>query len=148
MGKRDPPETGALRFFSQRNDRSIKTRVNHLGDARVFARDLRELGYGVTRWKNVTNRHMGEVVKAWQDRGLKTSTIKSRMSAVRSFCRVYGNDSLQGSNSAFGVACRVYVSNRDKSVPEYEYAQAPAMLSEGDGDALPPSGFSGVLVCG
>lgn len=114
---------------------SFKTVHNHRQEAQRFVDALRLNGQGVTKWVNVTNKHVGLAVSQWKDEGLSAATIKNYLAGVRALCRAYGNDRIAPDNAAFGVQNRVYIDNRDKSVSERQYANAVAEL-ECSGDAL------------
>ena len=73
---------------------SSKTRVAHLREVSQFVRELRNQGFGVTKWGNVTSKHVGIVVKSWHDRGLATKTIKEYLSGVRATAEAYDNNSI------------------------------------------------------
>ncbi|EPR37098.1 putative Integrase catalytic domain [Desulfovibrio sp. X2] len=107
---------------------SGKTITNNKKSAELFVRVLRDLGYGVQKWTNLTNRHVADAVQYWQDQDLSPGTIKNYVAGVRSVCRAYGNDTIHQDNGAFGMERRVYVSNRDKSLARDVYAQAVATL--------------------
>lgn len=108
---------------------SFKTVYNHKAEASRFVDRLRELGFGVSRWENVTNKHVGAVVASWIVSGLKEATIKEYLSGVRILCRIYGNESIHKTNSSFGVQNRQYVTNKDKSLPYEAYARATKELN-------------------
>ena len=75
--------TGAIKAMKSTNHGSEKTRYNHLQEATRFVSELREQGYGVKQWDNLSNKHIAAVVSAWQERELSTATIKEYMSGVR-----------------------------------------------------------------
>lgn len=114
---------------------SYKTQHNHKQEASRFVDALRSEGMGVSKWTNITNKHVGLSVSHWKDEGLSVATIKNYLSGVRALCRAYGNDHIAPDNAAFGVHNRVYIDNRDKSVSERQYANAVADL-ECSGDPL------------
>lgn len=104
---------------------SNKTQYNHIQEATRFVEQLRDLGYGIQRWDNLSLRHVGEVVAAWQERGLLPATIKEYMSGVRTCARFFDNNRIANSaNSRFGVENRTYISNQDKATPADQYQQA------------------------
>jgi len=111
---------------------SAKTMYNHKKEAAGFVRTLRSLGYGVEEWSNLTNKHVAAAVEQWKADGLSAGTIKSYMSGVRAACLAYGNDRIHRDNEAFGIERRVYISNRDKSVPDAVYKDAVRALEQGD----------------
>jgi site-specific recombinase XerD len=121
MGKRtDKLLTGAIQALKS-GPGSFKTRHNHLREATRFVRTLRELGLGVQKWSNITNRHVAAVIQKWQSEGLSVATIKEYASGVRAVATHFGNDRIAPDNKAFGLGNRVIVSNRDKSVPDSAY---------------------------
>lgn len=111
---------------------SRKTQYNHKAEAVRFVHALRSLGYGVRRWDNVNNRHIAAVVDYWRDCGLSTATIKEYLSCVRTLAKAYGNNRIEPDNACFGLEARVYVTNKDKRVPQDAYDKAVETLAAGD----------------
>jgi len=128
-GKRD-----SLRYAVGRANLtgSGKTVLNHRREAMRFADTLREQGFGVNKWCNVTNKHVGAVVDVWKSDGLSVATIKEYLSGVRAVAIAYGNDRIHPSNAEFGLERRVYVDNRDKAIPDTVYQTAVNRLGQGD----------------
>jgi site-specific recombinase XerD len=120
----------AIRGIKQTKSGSAKTRHNHIKEARRFVMTIRELGYGVKRWKNVTNIHIQKAVNKWKEDGLQAATIKEYLSGVRTVCRIYGNDRIKPDNTQFGVPNRVFVDNRDKSIPQDVFQKAVIDLKQ------------------
>ena len=108
----------AIRGVKRHRIGSAKTRHNHIKEARRFVNTIRDLGYGVQRWRNISNKHVHEAVDRWKDEGLQVATIKEYLSGVRYVCRIYGNDRIAPDNARFGVEKRVMVDNRDKALPQ------------------------------
>ena len=113
---------------------SFKTVANHKQEAVRFVGTLRELGYGVSRWDNVSNLHVGAVVESWKAEGLSLATIKEYLSGVRAVALAYGNTKINSQNSAFGLGRRVYVNNLDKALPDGVYSAAVESLRRGNED--------------
>ena len=122
----------AIRGVKRYRGGSAKTRHNHIKEARRFVNTIRELGYGVKRWKNITNKHVGNVVQKWQNEGLQVATIKEYLSGVRYVCRIYGNDRIETDNAKFGIEKRMMVDNRDKSLPQEVFDRVVADLKNSD----------------
>jgi site-specific recombinase XerD len=120
--------TGAIKAIKAAKNGSAKTQHNHIQEAKRFTETLRLLGYGVKQWKNLSNKHVGAVVKEWKNAGLATGTIKEYLSGVRAVARLFNNHRIAEKNSAFGIENRVYVSNRDKSVSEAVYERIVTAL--------------------
>lgn len=111
---------------------SAKTRYNRIKEATRFVKVLRELGYGVKKWDNITNKHVGAVVDVWKKQGLTPATIKGNMSAVRLVTRYFGNDRIHEDNAAFGIDNRKYINNLDRSLSEDEFNKAVKQLKLGE----------------
>ena len=120
----------AIRGIKQTKSGSAKTRHNHIKEARRFVITIRELGYGVKRWKNVTNLHIQKAVDKWKEDGLQVATIKEYLSGVRAVCRIYENDRIKPVNSQFGIPNRVFIDNRDKSIPQDVFEKAVIELKQ------------------
>jgi len=82
---------------------SYKTQYNHKAEATRFVSQLRENGYGVSKWSNVNDKHVQSVVDSWKSDGLSDKTIKEYLSGVRSIAESYGNDKISNSNADFGL---------------------------------------------
>lgn len=128
MTRTDPLITGAIKAIKSARNGSAKTQHNHIQEAKRFTETLRQLGYGVRQWKNISNKHVGAVVCEWKNAGLATGTIKEYLSGVRAVTRFFKNHRIAPENSAFGVENRVYVLNQDKSVPGAVYERIIADL--------------------
>ncbi len=122
----------AIRGVQKNRRGSAKTRHNHIKEARRFVHTIRELGYGVQRWKNISNKHVHEAVHKWQQKGLQVATIKEYLSGVRYVCRIYGNDRIAPDNARFGIEKRVMVDNRDKSLPQEVFNRVVTALLKSD----------------
>ena len=120
----------AIRVVQKNKHGSTKTRHNHIKEARRFVKTIRELGYGVKRWKNITNKHVQQAVDKWKKEGLQTATIKEYLSGVRTVCRLYGNNRIAPENGVFGIENRVFVDNRDKSLPQEVYSRVVTELKK------------------
>ncbi|QTA78684.1 Putative integrase, phage related [Desulfonema limicola] len=122
MGKRDDPLIRGAKIAIKTSDNgSFKTQHNHIKEAKRFVITLRELGYGVKKWSNISNKHVGAVVNHWKINELAPATIKEYLSGVRTVCRLYGNNCIHDKNNEFGVENRTYITNQDKSVPQEVY---------------------------
>ena len=128
-GKQDPLlfALGKARLTGSR-----KTQYNHRLEARRFVKLLRELGSGVAKWSNITNKHVAAAVARWQAGGLSPGTIKNNLAGVRTVCATYGNDGIAQANSAFGIGRRAYISNVNRAVADVEYERVAGCLRVDD----------------
>lgn len=115
MGHTDRLITGA-RTALKHTGGSYKTRYNHIRETERFIHTLRNLGYGVQTWANVTNKHVAAVIHSWQDCHLTVATIKEYLSGVRAVAGFFGNDKISKENKNFGVEKRIYVTNINKAL--------------------------------
>lgn len=112
---------------------SYKTAYNHRMEALRFVVTLRDLGYGVQKWSNVTNKHVAAVVSAWKERGLQDKTIAEYLSGVRAVARVWGNERIHTDNTAFGLTRGLSTpKNVDQSAREDVVQRALRQLQHGD----------------
>lgn len=109
----------ALKQLCRRNrDGSFSTQARRARELDLCARQLHELGY--TRFRDpskLKGRHVTALVERWRIEGLKTGTIKVRMTALRWWAEKVGRRSIVNPrNSAYGIGERRYVTNESKAV--------------------------------
>lgn len=119
--------SGAVRAINGSGG-SAKTAYNHQKEAERFVATLRDKGFGVQQWSNITNKHVQAVVSAWKEEGKAASTIKEYLSGVRVCANFYGNEKVSGENKTFGIENRIYVNNADKSLSQEQYEKVVAEL--------------------
>ncbi|MCP3922850.1 MAG: hypothetical protein GY714_09720 [Desulfobacterales bacterium] len=132
MGRVDPLITGIHRAVKYSGG-SEKTKFNHLKESQQFVKVLRSLKYGVKAWKNVTNKHVQKVVNHWQSEGKAPATIKEYLSGVRAVANFWSDSDkpkISPDNKTFNIENRVYVDNRDKSLPDNTYKEVVSKLKE------------------
>jgi len=133
MAKYNPKKDPLMRAATKvRYGGSSKTRVHHLRETSRFVETLRDLGYKVEKWNNVTNKHMGAVVDKWQEDGLADKTIKEYLSGVRATAGFYGNDRIHKENTAFGIGRIQAVTNIDKSMSDDRFREISNNLRSGN----------------
>jgi hypothetical protein len=65
-----------------------------------------------------------------KEEGLQTAAIKEYLSGVRTVCRLYGNNRNATERGVFGIESRVFVDNRDKSLPQEVYSRVVTELKK------------------
>ena len=109
---------GLMRLCRRNRDGSFSTQARRSRELDLCARQLRELGY--TRFKDpgkLKGRHVTALVERWRGEGLKSGTIKVRMSALRWWAEKVGRKSVVHPRNAFyGIEERRYVTNESKAV--------------------------------
>lgn len=130
---RTDPLIMAAHHAIRTHGRSGKTRANHYKEVGYFVKALRHLQYGVSKWKNVSKKHVGEVVEYWKEhKRLSAATIKEYLTGVRIAAKHYKNMAVAGStNAEFGIENQVYVTNKDKSLAEDHYSRVLENLKSG-----------------
>ena len=127
MGKQDKLITGINRCNLSG---SYKTVYNHRLEATRFVDQLRQNGFGVQKWQNISNKHVASVVDAWREKGLSDKTIKEYLSGVRAVAQAYGNDKISSNNSDFGLERgQSSPNNVDKSANEQVYKEVVEKLA-------------------
>lgn len=109
----------ALKQLCRRNrDGSFSTQARRARELDLCARQLRELGYSRFREPHkLKGRHVTALVERWRAEGLKTGTIKVRMTALRWWAEKVGRRSvIDPRNSSYGIGERRYVTNESKAV--------------------------------
>lgn len=110
---------------------SYKTQYNHKAEATRFVSQLRENGYGVSKWSNVNDKHVQSVVDSWKSDGLSDKTIKEYLSGVRSIAESYGNEKISNSNADFGLEKNTSgPKNVDLSCDQTKYESAIDALNK------------------
>ena len=109
---------------------SYKTQYNHRLEATRFVEQLRENGYGVQKWQNISNKHVASVVQSWREQGLSDKTIKEYLAGVRAVASAYGNDKISSNNADFGLERGTSSpTNIDKSANEQVYREVVEKLA-------------------
>lgn len=119
MARRDRLITGAHRAV-RGSGGSHLTQHAHIRESERFIKTLRQLGFGVQKWANVSNKHVMAVVNQWKLEGLSNATLKEYLSGVRLVSRFY-DGKIAEKNISFGINNRIYISNINKAVPDRIY---------------------------
>ena len=98
-------------------DGSFSTQANRRAILRQFADDLARAGFNIRQMgaQDLKGRHVGALLRRWQDEGLAVSTIKNRMAVVRWWADKIGNPGAVKSNEELGIDKREYTTNENKS---------------------------------
>lgn len=83
-----------------------------------MANELHELGFRrIPKAANLKPKHVHALVSHWQQSGIKTATIKNRMSHLRWVQKITHNPGLvRRTNEEYGIGTRVYSTNEDRSL--------------------------------
>jgi len=84
-------------------------------NAKVFAKRLREAGFGVRKWTNISNKHFGAVADKMKET-TGDGRIAEVLSAARHLCKAYGNYGISPTNNVFGVQRGTIANANSKAV--------------------------------
>lgn len=85
-------------------------------NAKVFAKRLKEAGYGVRKWSKISNKHFSAVADKMKGNGVGDGRIAEVFSAARHLCKTYGNYSITPTNDGFGVNRGIITNANSKAV--------------------------------
>ncbi len=89
-------------------------------NAKVFAKRLREAGFGVRKWTNISNKHFAAVADKMKENDVGDGRIAEVFSAARHLCKAYGNSSINPGNDVFNVQRGSIANSNSKAVaPEF-----------------------------
>jgi len=84
-------------------------------NAKAFAKTLREAGFGVRKWTNISNKHFAAVADKMKET-VGDGRIAEVFSAARHLCETYGNSSISPTNDVFGVKRGTIANATSKAV--------------------------------
>jgi len=84
-------------------------------NANAFAKTLREAGFGVRKWTNISNKHFAAVADKMKETA-GDGRIAEVFSAARHLCEAYGNFSISPTNNVFGVQRGSIANDNSKAV--------------------------------
>jgi site-specific recombinase XerC len=82
----------------------------------LIANQLNELGYRRMQPRSLKPKHVEALVAHWQDQGMRTGTLKNRLSALRWWAKKVNKPSIIArDNSVYGIGKRQYVAKESKA---------------------------------
>jgi len=85
-------------------------------NAKVFARRLKEAGFGVRKWSKISNKHFSAVADKMKENGVGDGRIAEVFSSARHLCETYGNNGINPTNDVFGVKRGTIANANSKAV--------------------------------
>ncbi|WP_419786341.1 hypothetical protein [Pseudodesulfovibrio sp.] len=87
---------------------------------------MREAGFGVRKWTNISNKHFAAVAAKMKEQGVGDGRIAEIFSAARHLCETYDNTRISPTNDVFGVKRGTIANANSKAVPpEFVLGQSP-----------------------
>jgi integrase len=82
----------------------------------LIANQLNELGYRRMQPRSLKPKHVEALVAHWQDQGMRTGTLKNRLSALRWWAKKVNKPSIIArDNSVYGIGKRQYIAKESKA---------------------------------
>ncbi|MDD3313502.1 integrase domain-containing protein [Pseudodesulfovibrio sp.] len=100
-------------------------------NAKAFAKRLREAGFGVRKWTNISNKHFAAVADRMKEQGVGDGRIAEVFSAARHLCEAYGNTRISPTNDVFDVKRGPIANANSKAVAPEFVLGAIAKLEDG-----------------
>lgn len=125
---------------------SYQSRGRYLSATKVFCKFLAKK-FSLEKFANVKDKHIGAYIKDMEDRGLKASTIKTNLSAIRFYHDFSGSKNILSGNEKYDLPQRSF-GGVNRTWKESEYKAFLALCTErgrerdkciailGHGDAL------------
>jgi site-specific recombinase XerC len=116
MSIRQDLQRSIHQVYKFNRDGSYATQADRRSILFKFAKDLISTGFGLRDIRGLKQKHIQAVVKLWQDRGLKISTIKNRMSVLRNVCEKINKRNLIPTNSQLNIGNRSYAPKINRAI--------------------------------
>lgn len=123
MGIRQELENSIYHVLKSNRDGSFATQHDRKHMLFKFANDLVKLGYGLRDIHGLKEKHITAVVGSWQQKGLASSTIKNRTSALRHLCVRINKVNIIKSNDKMQIAKRVYVPKENRALHNPDFSK-------------------------
>jgi site-specific recombinase XerC len=82
----------------------------------LSANQLHALGYRHMQATSLKPKHVEALVKHWREEGIKTGTLKNRLSAIRWWAQKVNRQSIMArDNTAYGIGSRTFVAKESKA---------------------------------
>lgn len=93
----------------------------------VDALKSKQFKFGLRDMKGLKEKHIQAVVSLWQNKKLKSGTLKNRMSAIRWLTRILQKANIVPSNKALEIEARRYVPTTNKALfnPDFSGIKNP-----------------------
>ncbi|MEO8964713.1 MAG: phage integrase N-terminal domain-containing protein, partial [Gammaproteobacteria bacterium] len=102
-------------IIKRNNDGSYATQADRRTILTQFSKDLVSLRYGLRDIYNLKEKHILAVIKFWQEKELKNSTIKNRMAVLRYLAKKINKPNLIPANNKLGIERRTYIPVRNRA---------------------------------
>lgn len=102
-------------IIKRNNDGSYATQADRRATLTQFSKDLVSLKYGLRDIYNLKEKHILAVIQFWQDKRLKSSTIKNRMAVLRYLAKKINKPNLIPDNRKLGIQRRTYIPVKNRA---------------------------------
>ncbi len=110
-------------IIKRNNDGSYATQADRRAILTQFSKDLVSLKYGLRDIYNLKEKHILAVIQFWQDKKLKSSTIKNRMAVLRYLAKKINKPNLIPDNNKLGIQKRTYVPVKNRAFHDPSFSK-------------------------
>lgn len=105
-----------MKLCRQNKDGGYATQTARSRILDLSANQLHALGYRHMQATSLKPKHVEALVKQWREEGIKTGTLKNRLSALRWWAQKVNRQSIMArDNTAYGIGSRTYVAKESKA---------------------------------
>ncbi len=123
MGIRHDLQRSIYQTLKHNRDGSYATQHDRKNILYKFADDLITQGYGLRDIRGLKEKHILAIIKFWQKKELKTSTIKNRTSVLRYLCVQINKKNIVPSNKKLNLGRRRYVPTNNRALYDPDFSK-------------------------
>jgi hypothetical protein len=115
------------KLFNRGRENSYETDRGRTKILNLFAKDLVKKSFGLRNIYNLQPKHIKAVVGVWQDRKLKSGTLKNRTAVLRRVCERINKPNIILTNAEMGIQNRNYTPAYNKAIynPDFSIIHNP-----------------------
>jgi integrase len=111
------------KVLEKNRDGSYATQAERRNILKTFSDNLVFLKFGLRDIQGLKQKHITAIVKFWQEKQLKVSTIKNRMAVLRFLCGKINKANLIPANKELGIGNRVYVPVKNRALHDPDFSK-------------------------
>ena len=100
----------------QKSKLSHATHADRTNRLKAMAKELHNLGYEPTNIGRIKQKHIGILVKHWQESAISVGTIKNRLSDLRFVCHALNRNNVVKPNDEYNIGKRCYIPSTNKAI--------------------------------
>jgi hypothetical protein len=123
MSIRTDLQRSIQQVYKYNRDGSYNTQADRKNILSLFANDLVSAGYNLRHIKGLKEKHIFAIVKLWQEKGLKVSTIKNRTAVLKNLCEKINKRNIMPTNSQLKIGNRSYKPTFNRAIDNPEFSR-------------------------